>query len=277
MHHHLEHPAHRIACPQRHIDLGLHLRLGIRVHAVQQNLILRQQRLNLIPTRRAPQLRSAHANHMARDLDTQFPQQQLRHRPAGYASRALARTRPLQHIPRIGEIVLQAPGQIRMSGTRACHGFMLRRIARLHRQNLFPVLPVVVCDRHRHRRPDRLPVPHPAEDMRRVALNPHPPATPITFLPSPHLAVDERLVYRHSRRQPTHQRHQRLAVALSRRRKPQHQSLSTQTEIVTRPFLPHPRQRNGMRPAEETLRRPFLFPVPQLRIPCFNAPGTNPP
>jgi hypothetical protein len=71
---------------------------------------------------------------------------------------------------------------------------MLRRISRLNRQNLRPVLPVIIRQHHGNRRPDRLPMPHAAQNMRRIPLDPHPPAASIPLLPPPQFAIDKLLL-----------------------------------------------------------------------------------
>jgi hypothetical protein len=43
-------------------------------------------------------------------------------------------------------------------------------------------------------------VPHTAQDVRRIALDPHPAAAPIALLPSPELAVEECLIDGNARR-----------------------------------------------------------------------------
>src|SRR5258708_13604355 len=67
---------------------------------------------------------------------------------------------------------------------------MLAGISPLHRQNLRPVFPVIIRQHHGNRRPNRLPMPHAAQNMRRLAFNPHPPPAPIPLLPPPQSAVN---------------------------------------------------------------------------------------
>ena len=104
MHNHLKHATHRIAGPQHRVHLGLHPRLGFRIHAVQQNLIPCPQRHNLLPRHIAFQLRAAHANHMTRHVDAQLQQQLFRQRSRCHSRGRFARRRPFQDIPRIGKI-----------------------------------------------------------------------------------------------------------------------------------------------------------------------------
>src|ERR1017187_10125060 len=84
-------------------------------------------------------------------------------------------------------------------------------------------------------------MPHAAQNVRPVLLDPHTTAAAIPFLSPPKLAVQKRLVHRHARGQPAHHRHQALPVTLPSSRKSQHLSrlsaLSAQTEIVTTPGM----------------------------------------
>ena len=80
-------------------------------------------------------------------------------------------------------------------------------------QDLFPVLPIAVGQGHGNRRADCFPVPNAGKDVRGIALDPHPPATPVTLLPPPKLVVEEFLVEWHAGRQPADHRYQGFAVA----------------------------------------------------------------
>ena len=68
-----------------------------------------------------------------------------------------------------GKLYFSAPAKIRVSRPRRRHRFMFRRIAFAYRQRFLPVLPVLVLQQDRDRRPNRLPVPHAGDDVRRVA------------------------------------------------------------------------------------------------------------
>ena len=72
-----------------------------------------------------------------------------------------------------------------MPRTRRGHGLMFRRIARTHRQDLFPVLPVAIGDLHGNRRADGVPMPHAGKDVRRIRLDAHAAAAAIALLATP--------------------------------------------------------------------------------------------
>jgi hypothetical protein len=83
-----------------------------RVHATQQDFFPRGDRSNLVPARRPLQLNSAHTNHMACNLNAQFAQQELGKGARRHTGGRLPRRSPLQHIARIGKVVLESPRQI---------------------------------------------------------------------------------------------------------------------------------------------------------------------
>ena len=83
-------------------------------------------------------------------------QQQLGYRAHGDARRRFAGRRPLQHVARFRQVVFESAGQIGVPGTRRGHSLILRRIARCHRQRLFPVLPVTIFDAYRNGRANGL-------------------------------------------------------------------------------------------------------------------------
>ena len=93
---------------------------------------------------------------------------------------------------------------------------VLCRIAGTHWQNLFPVLPVAICDLHRDRRADGPPVPYSGEDVGSIGLDAHAAAAAISLLASPQFPIDECLIDFESGREPLHQRDQGLAVRLTR-------------------------------------------------------------
>ena len=193
-----EDAADRVACPQRDIHFGLHLLLIVGIDAVQQHFILRLQRGDLFPRCGPRKLGLTHADHVARQLNAEGAEQHLGDPAAGYTGCALAGAGALEHIARVGEVVLQASGEVRVAGTRTGHGLVLRRVARFDRQNLFPVLPIIIGDSHRDRRADGLAVAHAAEDVGRVALDAHATTASIALLAPPQLAVQKRLVDRHT-------------------------------------------------------------------------------
>ncbi len=198
VHHHLKHAAYRIAGPQHRIHLGLHPRLGLSVHAVQQYFVFAAKRRNLLPC--SP---SAPARRGPRGSRGSPPRCPVPAALLGYARRAppaprFPRPRSLQHVPRIGKIVLQRARQVRMPGSRRGHRLVFCRIARTHRQHFGPVLPVSVLDAssqsasrsssHAARRSGSAPCPSRCASAHRV----HSPAADAT-------ARDSRALHRWER------------------------------------------------------------------------------
>ncbi len=109
-----------------------------------------------------------------------------------------------------------------MTGPGRRHPLMLLRIARLHRQRLFPILPVAILQHHRDRRADRFAVMHTRQKVRPVGFDLHPPAASKALLAAPQLVVHKRLLHRQPRRQPGKKCNQRLAVRLPGSKVAQH-------------------------------------------------------
>ena len=81
------------------------------------------------------------------------------------------------------------------------------------RQIVQPIqLVVAIGHLQRDRAAQRHALPHAAENVDRVGLDPLPPAAAITALPPPQLDVDRLEVDRHAGRKAVDQRNQRFAV-----------------------------------------------------------------
>ena len=177
---------------------------------------------DLVPLRRARKLGLADADDVAGNLDAQLPEQQLGEGSRGDAGGAFAGAGALEHVAGILEVVLEGTGEIGVAGPRRGDGLVLGRIAFFDRQNLGPVLPVVVGQRHGDGRADGLAVANAAEDVRRVALDAHTAAAAIALLAAPQLAVHKLKIDGNACRHSADHGHETLAVALSCCRKSKH-------------------------------------------------------
>ena len=209
---HLEDAADGVAGAQHKVHLLLHARFGVGIGAIEQDLFFLRECLDRVPCDRSIKPRITDRDHVTQHFDSQFAQQQLGDCSRRNARRRFARRRPLQHVARLGEVVLQRARKIGMARTRRSHALVLRRIAFLDRQRLGPVLPVLVGQQHGNRRADGLAVPHAAQDVRRVALDAHASAAAVALLAPPKLAIHEFEIDRETGGHARKQRHQRLSV-----------------------------------------------------------------
>ena len=102
-----------------------------------------------------------------------------------------------------------------MARARRRHALVFLRIARFHRQRLFPILPVAILEHHRDRRADRFAVMYAREKMRTIGFNLHAPAASKALLAAPEFAVHKCLIDHEPGGQPGKKRHQGLAVGFS--------------------------------------------------------------
>src|ERR1700674_263395 len=91
-----------------------------------------------------------------------------------------------------------------------------------HGENFFPIGPIAILDPQSNRRPDRLPVSHSGENLRRVLFNLLPPAASIAKLAPAQFVIDELHVNRQLRWQPGNKRQQRLSMRFTRGVKAKH-------------------------------------------------------
>ena len=152
---------------------------------------------------------------MTQDFHAQLSQQQLRERANCNPRRRFPCRGALQNIARFREIVLQSPRKIGMARAGRRHALVFLRIARLHRQRFFPILPVAILQHHRDRRTDCLAMTHPRKKARPVGFDLHAPAASKALLATPEFAIHKLLINRQSGRQPRKKRNERLAVGLS--------------------------------------------------------------
>ena len=85
-----EPPSARVSRGVGIVDDTLHALLGIRIHAVQQHLVLCSQSFQLLPCGRSVQRHAAKGHHVAEDLDAEFPEQEFREASDRHARRSLA-------------------------------------------------------------------------------------------------------------------------------------------------------------------------------------------
>jgi hypothetical protein len=117
--HHLKHSAYGIARAQNFIDFLFHALLDLGVRATEQDFILARNFLDLLP-RDFPlaQGNTAHGDDVTQDFNVQLAQKQLGQRADRNSRCRFARRRPLQHVARFCEIVLQRSCQIGVPRTR---------------------------------------------------------------------------------------------------------------------------------------------------------------
>ena len=115
----------------------------------------------------------------------------------------------LEHVPDVGDVVLEGPRKVGVTGSDTGdrhrplvaavgeRGELCRRLVRqgLDRHDLGPVLPVAVRDREQDRRPERPTVPDTRDDLGPVVLDRLAGAATVAALPAPE--VDSDLVGRH--------------------------------------------------------------------------------
>ncbi len=221
--HDLENSPHRIARAENVIDFFLHALLGLGIGARQEHLVLARQGLDLLPWDFALRNRNrTNRNHVTQNFNAQVAQQQFCERADRNPRRRFPGRGALQNIARLRKIVLQSSRQIGMAGARRRHPLVFLRIARLHRQRFFPILPVAILEHHRDRRTDRLAVMHARKEVRPVGFDLHAPAASKALLAAPEFAVHKCLVNHESGRQPGKERHQGLAVGFSGSKVAQH-------------------------------------------------------
>src|SRR6202789_1946859 len=108
---------------------------------------------------------------MAGNLNAESAEQHLGDRSAGYAGCGLSCGGTLQDVASILEVVFERSGEVGVAGTRAGHGFVLLRVASFDREDLLPVLPIAVGERHRDGRADGVAVADTGEDVGGVAVD----------------------------------------------------------------------------------------------------------
>lgn len=124
---------------------------------------------------------------MAQHRDAKLPKKRFGQRTYRNPRRGLARAGAFQNVSGIRKIVLQAAGQIGVSGTRPGYGLVLLRlvVGTLHGQHLRPIFPVLVLNDDRDRRTDGFRIPHAGDNFGAVRFNLHTPATAIPLLAAP--------------------------------------------------------------------------------------------
>src|SRR3989442_1124425 len=92
-------------------------RLDMRVHAIKNDfLAIAQGQHFLEGSVILAKCDVAYRDHVACDLDPKFLEEQLGERAGGDASGCLTRAGPLEHVPGLAEVELQASGQVGVAG-----------------------------------------------------------------------------------------------------------------------------------------------------------------
>ena len=159
-------------------DPGEHRLLDTGIRAIQRAPVARVDERAPVAALRA-RVHAADRHHVSEDPDPELPQERVRHRAERDPHRGLARARALDRRVRVGERVLEHPGQVGVAGPR--NGADRLAVLGDHA----PVL-----DRHADRRARRLALPDAGHDLRAVALDLHPGAASHASLPPPQIAVD---------------------------------------------------------------------------------------
>jgi hypothetical protein len=157
------------------------------VDAAEQNVFRPAQRNKFLPRRRPAEADAADGHHVTEHFDPELAQVRLRYGAEGHPRRRLARAGAFEHVAGVVEVVFQNTGEVGVPGSRTRHHLALffAAIGVLHRQRVAPVLPILVLDQHRHRRADRVRVPHAGDDLDAVRLDLHPAAAPVPLLTAP--------------------------------------------------------------------------------------------
>ena len=96
----------------------------------------------------------AQMDEMTPNADVELGEQLPADRRRSHPRRRLARRRALENVASVVTIVLENPGEIRVSRPHASHSAPARRRIRVTRRgihDLLPVLPVAIVDEHRYR------------------------------------------------------------------------------------------------------------------------------
>jgi hypothetical protein len=122
---------------------------------------------------------------VADDLHTeQLTQEGAGHRAQRGAGGGLTRAGPLEHRPGVVEAELLHAGEVGVAGPGPGERFVAGEpgehvgVHRVRGHDLLPLGPLGVVDPHRDRPALGQPVPHPAEELDAVGLEPHTRATP---------------------------------------------------------------------------------------------------
>ncbi len=102
-----------------------------------------------------------------------------------------------------------------MAGTRGGDGLVLFGVTGFDGEDLFPVLPVLVGERHGDRRADGLAVADAGKDVGGVALDAHAAAATVALLATPEFVVEEGLVDGNARGETADEGYERFAVAFA--------------------------------------------------------------
>ena len=110
MRHHFKNSIHRVAGARGLFHFALHAGFGVGIDAGEHDLGFGGGRRDLVPCGWAVKLHAPHADDVAEDFNPHGPQHQLGQRPCGHARCGLASRGPLQHIARVGKVVLECSG-----------------------------------------------------------------------------------------------------------------------------------------------------------------------
>ena len=113
-------------------------------------------------------------------------------RAHGNARRGFPSAGPLQHVARLGKVVLDRACQVRVAGPRTGDRFALVLATRyvFDGQGFGPVLPVLVTNNDRDRRADGFRMPHARDNFDPICFNLHASAAAEALLAPPQLAID---------------------------------------------------------------------------------------
>ncbi len=210
---HLEDAAERLVRLAQIVDLADHRARRIRVEAAHRravDLVEVRERQHPLCHRRAHR---GDLHDVRAHLDAERAQERLAQRAARDARRRLARRRALEDVAHVRLLVLLRADEVGVARARQVHlGELLLDRPRVH--PLLPVGVVAVCDLQRDRATERAPVADARRDLRRVALDLHPPAAAVAELPARHVLVEVLRAQREAGRQALYDARQPRAVRL---------------------------------------------------------------
>src|ERR1700722_2394947 len=156
---------------------------------IEQDFVLTIQRLDLSPGNLLLHTHIADCNHMTKYLNAEFAQKYFCQRSNGHTRRRFPGRGALQNVSRIGEIIFQRSGKVRMSRPWRCHTLVLSRIAFTDGQSLLPILPISVFELHGNGRTDRHAMMYAGKNMGRISFDLHTAAAAVALLTPPQFAV----------------------------------------------------------------------------------------
>jgi hypothetical protein len=192
--HDFEDSTQRIAGSQDFVDFFFHALFGVRVGAVEKNLVLIVEGANFFPCDFLVQSDGAGGDDVAEHLDAEFAQEEFGERSDGDAGSGLAGGGALENVAGFGKIVFQGSGEIGVARAGGGDPLVFCGIASGDGEGFLPIFPVAIGDLQGDGGTDGDGVSNAGENVGGIALDLHASAAAVALLAAPQLAVDEGLI-----------------------------------------------------------------------------------